>query len=93
MPHAASAGYTTPATWLRLTRRHKILIPQQDRNNLIPITIQPLLNSRQICLQRPSIQLIAAGMAEIYLVLVVVRLALNYTTSRTQVSHVLQDIG
>jgi hypothetical protein len=58
-------------------RINEIFIAEDDGDDLVSIAVQPLLHSDQICLQGACVQLVTAGVAEVDLVLEVVRFALD----------------
>lgn len=60
-----------------ISRMDEIFISEDGGDNLVSITIKPLLHNGRTRLQCASDQLVAAGVAEVELVLVVVCFALN----------------
>lgn len=60
-----------------VSRINEIFIAEEDGDDLVSVIVKPLPHSGQVGLQCTGVQLVAAGVAEIHLILIVMCLALD----------------
>lgn len=60
-----------------VSRIDEIFIAEEDGDDLVSVVVEPLPHSGQVGLQCAGVQLVAAGVAEVHLILVVMCLALD----------------